>query len=392
MEQPNGHPCPECGAPREPDNTPSCTCTQRASEALRETRTAEAAAAEDFDPLRIRPYVELGGGTADRPDSGAADSAGGGTADSAGDVTADSAGGGTADSAGGPQGREGAAQGLDGASQGLDAASQGLDGAPQGLASAARERASAAQPAPDATSVLPAPLVPPTTEPNATDLSLLEGTEPDPAGPGPYETGEERPRRRRRAAVLAVTGALVAVVAAAGYASGLFSYEKPSRDTALPEDIRASVPDTSTSPPSEEPARTTPSVRPSSAAPSPSPSASASPSPSPAASSASPSPTKPTEPTSPTPTASGSSPESDDAARERGNPVLRRGDRGPEVTELQLRLRQLYLYNGEADGHFTTQVEGALRNYQWSRGIRSDELGVYGEETRAKLESETKEP
>ncbi|WP_051853832.1 hypothetical protein [Streptomyces sp. NRRL S-146] len=34
-----------------------------------------------------------------------------------------------------------------------------------------------------------------------------------------------------------------AVVAAAGYASGLFSYESPSRDTALPDDIRASVPD-----------------------------------------------------------------------------------------------------------------------------------------------------
>ncbi|WP_244204129.1 hypothetical protein, partial [Streptomyces africanus] len=59
MEQPNGHPCPECGTPRQPDNTPSCACTHRAAEALRNTRTTEAAAAEDFDPLRIRPYVEL---------------------------------------------------------------------------------------------------------------------------------------------------------------------------------------------------------------------------------------------------------------------------------------------------------------------------------------------
>ncbi|MEU1184062.1 peptidoglycan-binding protein, partial [Streptomyces sp. NPDC005820] len=58
---PHGHPCPQCGALRAPDNTPSCTCAQRASDALRDTRTAEAAAAEDFDPLRIRPYVELGG-------------------------------------------------------------------------------------------------------------------------------------------------------------------------------------------------------------------------------------------------------------------------------------------------------------------------------------------
>ncbi|MYS25958.1 peptidoglycan-binding protein, partial [Streptomyces sp. SID7804] len=61
MEQPNGNPCPECGAPRNGDNTPSCGCTRRAADALRDTRTAEAAAAEDFDPLRIRPYVDLNG-------------------------------------------------------------------------------------------------------------------------------------------------------------------------------------------------------------------------------------------------------------------------------------------------------------------------------------------
>ena len=60
MEQPNGNPCPECGAPRNSDNTPSCACTIRASDALRDARTAEAAAAEDFDPLRMRPdFVEL---------------------------------------------------------------------------------------------------------------------------------------------------------------------------------------------------------------------------------------------------------------------------------------------------------------------------------------------
>jgi peptidoglycan hydrolase-like protein with peptidoglycan-binding domain len=62
------------------------------------------------------------------------------------------------------------------------------------------------------------------------------------------------------------------------------------------------------------------------------------------------------------------------------------------VTELQLRLRQLYLYNDDANGVFTSRVEEALRNYQWSRGIRDDELGVYGPATRTKLESETKEP
>ncbi|WP_405473802.1 peptidoglycan-binding domain-containing protein [Streptomyces canus] len=67
MAESNGHLCPECGAPRGTDNTPSCGCTQRASDALRDARTAEAAAAEDFDPLRIRPYVELDEETAPVP-------------------------------------------------------------------------------------------------------------------------------------------------------------------------------------------------------------------------------------------------------------------------------------------------------------------------------------
>lgn len=59
---PDGRACPRCGAARAADRTPACGCAQDVSDALREARTAEAAAAEDFDPLRIRPYVELEGG------------------------------------------------------------------------------------------------------------------------------------------------------------------------------------------------------------------------------------------------------------------------------------------------------------------------------------------
>ncbi|MGW7788909.1 peptidoglycan-binding domain-containing protein, partial [Streptomyces tricolor] len=59
MTAEQGTTCPECGAPRGPDNTPSCDCTERAAAALREHRTAEAAAPEDFAPLRIRPSVEM---------------------------------------------------------------------------------------------------------------------------------------------------------------------------------------------------------------------------------------------------------------------------------------------------------------------------------------------
>ncbi|SCD27397.1 hypothetical protein GA0115245_10021, partial [Streptomyces sp. di188] len=65
MDQPNGHPCPECGAPRHTDRTPTCACARRTADALRDARTAEAAAAEDFDPLRIRPYVDLDGTSPD---------------------------------------------------------------------------------------------------------------------------------------------------------------------------------------------------------------------------------------------------------------------------------------------------------------------------------------
>ncbi|GAA0709300.1 hypothetical protein GCM10009536_49210 [Streptomyces thermocarboxydus] len=72
-------------------------------------------------------------------------------------------------------------------------------------------------------------------------------------------------------------------------------------------------------------------------------------------------------------------------------PVLRRGDRGPEVVELQQRLRQVWLYQGDADGRYSHRVEEAVRRYQWQWGI-NEELGVYGPRTRARLESETRTP
>ncbi|MGI5451718.1 hypothetical protein ACQEWB_00720 [Streptomyces sp. CA-249302] len=60
MSEPTGPVCPECGKSRAADGTPSCSCGRRASDAHRAARTAEAAAAEDFDPVRIRPFVEVG--------------------------------------------------------------------------------------------------------------------------------------------------------------------------------------------------------------------------------------------------------------------------------------------------------------------------------------------
>ncbi|MET8564860.1 peptidoglycan-binding domain-containing protein [Streptomyces flaveolus] len=303
-----GTTCPECGTPRGPDNTPSCDCTARASEALRETRTAEAAAAEDFDPLRIRPYVEVGPVPEEPP------------------------------------------------------------------------------PAPPAGTAPPphpetrAPLGP-VAEPDAPTAGA-------PAG---------RPQRRsRRRVLLAAGGAGAAVVAVAGVA--LFSYRAPARERAAQE-VRESIPETTTRAPSSATATATatapaPPVTP--RPPRPSPSATADPSPSQGSASPSPTPTasasasraaaSPVPSTTPsgTPDAPGTTPAAP--------PALRRGDTGPEVTELQQRLRELNLYGDQVDGVFTRRVEDAVRNYQFARGIRGDGWGTYGPATRRSLESETTEP
>ncbi|MFF7973483.1 peptidoglycan-binding protein [Streptomyces sp. NPDC007905] len=311
MTESTGHTCPECGAPRGADNTPSCDCARRASEALREARTAEAAAAEDFDPLRIRPYVEVA------------------------DASEDDAG--------------------------------------------ARTR-----PVPAVEATLP---MRPVAGPHSTDLRLIEQEPPPEPGTGAGGGPAEEPRHRsRRTVLLSAAGAGVAVAAAAGFASGLFSYHTPSRDRAAQE-VRESVPEvtargTSSAPAPPAPTRTA----------SPSLSPSADPSPSPSTSSSSPVPTasrSASRPASPAPsaTAIGTPNASPTAA-----PVLRLGNQGPEVTELQLRLKQLNLYGDQVTGVFTPPVEDAVRNYQGARGIRGDDLGVYGPATRASLESETSKP
>ncbi|CAL9318214.1 peptidoglycan-binding protein [Streptomyces sp. SudanB52_2052] len=402
MEPPNGHPCPECGAPRRPDSTPSCACTHRAAEALRDARTAEAAAAEDFDPLRIRPYVEIdaaapsGTGTRDsRPDPDASRTEPGAQSRSEPKGTTP------------PRTAEGAPRNPHTAP--AEAPPPGTaEQPPPSPADATMPLhpvdpdattvlpTTPATPATPATPVIPALQAPGVSEPSVTDLRLFDGGGPDPRTEEPGEAGP-RPGRRRRAVLLAAVGACVAVVTAAGYASGLFSYESPSRDTALPDDIRASVPDapssSAVSTPPEASASTPP---PAPAAPPPSPSRTESPSPSasPSTPSASPSPSRSTGPATPQPSASATAPgqTSPDDRQNDGPAVLRRGDRGPQVAELQLRLRQVYLYDEDADGSFDDRLEEAVRTYQWSRGVQTDDLGVYDRETRERLESETRKP
>ncbi|MEU1459161.1 peptidoglycan-binding protein [Streptomyces sp. NPDC005727] len=318
MTESSGHTCPECGAPRGPDNTPSCDCTRRASEALRETRTAEAAAAEDFDPLRIRPYVEVGGRDGDGPAEKT-----------------------PAEEATLP-GREASAVRAAPADEAAVAEAIRVSGpAAQGAASHG---------------------------PGTRDLQPYGdlGAEPFPAPSRPVGR-----THRRRTALLCVAGAGV-VVAAVGLASGAFSYQEPSRDRSAPQ-VRESVPDEAPASPGS--AFSSGTASPSAArlpAPTPSPPVTTTPSASRSAS-----------PPAPSETASGSPGPTATAL------VLRRGDQGLEVIDLQTRLSALNLYPDHIDGVYTRPVEDAVRTYQVARGIRGDTLGVYGTATRASLESET---
>ncbi|MFG2835346.1 peptidoglycan-binding protein [Streptomyces zaomyceticus] len=69
--------------------------------------------------------------------------------------------------------------------------------------------------------------------------------------------------------------------------------------------------------------------------------------------------------------------------------VLRRGSTGPEVEDLQRRLRRLHLYFGSTDGTFGPFLEAALSRFQWINDI-PEERGVYGPLTRAALEAATR--
>ncbi|GGS94514.1 peptidoglycan-binding domain-containing protein [Streptomyces chromofuscus] len=347
MGEQRGHQCPECGAPRAADNTPSCGCGERAAEALRDARTAEQAAAEDFDPLRIRPYVALPATTTETdvppaeptiplplriPDPHP-------TTTVAGAATTDGTNG----------------------TNGTDGTDPRDTTGPTGTTGTTR-----------------------TTKITAITAITELAENAESRGPG------GRSRIRRRTALLAASAAVVAVAATAGFAGGLFSYEPPARDSAAPESVREAVPEARTTQPSPTPSTERTSAAPTPRSVSPTPTTTPTPSPTPTASSVSPTPSPtPPQSSSPPAPATGSPVPAD---RDEPAPTLRRGDSGPEVTELQLRLRQLYLYNDDPHGQYTKQVEHAVRNYQWARGIRDDELGVYGEETRQMLESETSEP
>ncbi|MEU4097012.1 peptidoglycan-binding protein [Streptomyces sp. NPDC026673] len=71
--------------------------------------------------------------------------------------------------------------------------------------------------------------------------------------------------------------------------------------------------------------------------------------------------------------------------------VLREGDSGPAVSELQSRLLRIpNVYAGGAvDGRFDGRLAAAVARFQVWYGVRGDESGEYGDATRRDLQSRT---
>ncbi|MFJ2088245.1 peptidoglycan-binding protein [Streptomyces sp. NPDC087901] len=381
-----GHICPECGTDNRPGTGPRCACAshaahgeagpqqngqygvtgpgqaghdaafaqqatgqldgrelaaeqQRITEQHHAERSAEMAAAEDFDPLRIRPYVTLGG--------------------------------------------EDAAPAASGASQ---------------ASSTPQEHVPGGQPG-DAATTMPLFLDPaaPGAVPDATDPGGAAGF----AGTALLTTGPDpvQPRRRRPFAALVAGAAVVTVVGTAAFVGGLFNGDRNQEadlDQALPSTV-ASLPEESVEPSASASASASSSAsRSASGSPSASASASASSSASSSASasssrSTSASPSRSAAASSPAATAGTSNPAAvAPPAQSQSGPTLRRGDDGPEVTELQRRLQEAWvLAQGPIDDDYSERVEQAVREYQTWRNIQGDPEGVYGPNTRSVLEAAT---
>ncbi|WNI32144.1 peptidoglycan-binding domain-containing protein [Streptomyces sp. ITFR-6] len=375
-----GHICPECGTDSRPGTGPGCGCAprggarqpwgggqrhvtreQRAAEQHRVVqehhagRSAEFAAAEDFDPLRIRPYVTLGG-----------------------EETV-----GAEETTAGPDGST--AYPAEG-STGYPA--EGSTGYPaEGHAG-------------DAATTMPLFLDPAGPGPLHTPGS------PDDHPGTPAPTADPvRPRRRSPFAALAAGAAVAAVMGTAAFVGGLFNGDGngdadldpvlPSTVTSLPEESAAPSPSTTASA-SASPSRSAPASPSASTGASASASASGSGSPSAstsASASASTGPSAPATASSPVSTGDpagtdGTEPAAPPALSAEGG-TLRRGDHGPEVAELQRRLQEIGLFMSTADADYTDRVEDAVHRYQRYMYIQGDDDGVYGPNTRRALEAIT---
>ncbi|PVC71921.1 peptidoglycan-binding domain-containing protein [Streptomyces sp. CS081A] len=332
-----GHVCPECGVHR-----PGCACAR-----------AELAAAEDFDPLRIRPYVTL-----DAPKEAGAHGAGSyayGTGAGTYGAGAHGAGGADADP---PTARPAAVH---------------PEEYPYGTGG----------------------------DPSETMPLLLRGV-----GEVPPPPGGGRPRGRRRGAAIAAAAAVAVAGTAALAATALGGADRPDDRAAVPEvttsaSLNLAVSEEpSPSSGSPGPTSSSPAPRRTSASPSASPSASASHSASasgttasPGASSGSAAPPSVTTSASPTTAPSATSATPSRGPEETEEPdqeavTLSYGDQGPEVEDLQWRLRAAWVYFGPVDGRYGNKVREAVREFQRWRSIQGDPMGVYGPSTREVLERE----
>ncbi|WP_217200982.1 peptidoglycan-binding domain-containing protein [Streptomyces buecherae] len=233
-------------------------------------------------------------------------------------------------------------------------------------------------------------------------------------GPDGGDTGAggrpARHRRRRPLAIVIAAAVLVAVVGTVAFGTGLLGGRsgEGSDDRALTDD-RAATPsaalptwdgrmtDGATPPPSSTAIPAPSASRSGGASPSATPSATPSrtrePSASPSASSARPSETGAPDRPSERPTPSTSAPADPPRPTEpTGPPVLRQGDSGTEVAELQDRLRQTWTYVGAVDGEYDASVTDAVGTYQRRHDITADPEGVYGPHTRDYLEARTDQP
>ncbi|MFI9748015.1 peptidoglycan-binding protein [Streptomyces sp. NPDC052494] len=366
-----GHVCPECGVQR-----PGCACAR-----------AEIAAAEDFDPLRIRPYVTLEAAGA------------GGPSESAGPSYAEEDPPTTQLAAIRPEGPY-----------------TGPYADPYAGPSAGQRPDPYADPHPG----LPNP-DPPYSDVPYSDLPHSEGdaseTMPlllhgigrveDPAD----EQGRESARGRRRGMVVAAVAA-VAVAGTAAFAAAVLGGADDSGDRASGLEVTTSAslnvavseaPSPSASSETPEPSASSPSAGPTTASASASPSATSTPSASrttaspsattgaaapPATTTAAPTTTAPTAaPTTTTPPTSQAPQEPEET--EEASTTLSFGSSGAEVMELQERLTLAGAYHGDLDGEYSQEVWRAVKNYQSWMFIEEDPKGVYGPHTREALERST---
>ncbi|MFF3603069.1 peptidoglycan-binding protein [Streptomyces sp. NPDC002463] len=226
-------------------------------------------------------------------------------------------------------------------------------------------------------------------DPSETMPLLLRGV-----GDVPPGHGQEQARaRRRRRGVMAVAVTAVAVAGTAALAAAVLG---GADDT----DDRAAVPEVTTSaslnvavseapsPSSETPEPTTSSPTPerTSASPSPTSSPSTTASPSASTSQAAPPAAVPSEtPTTAAPTTATPSAQ----PTEETAVTLSLGSKGDEVVELQMRLTLAGAYHDKIDGKYDQDVWRAVKNYQSWMYIEGDPKGVYGPNTREALERST---